>query len=159
MFLKAGLTVIYNFSMHSFYPFLISFLWVFHLNTSMRFYDVTLNVLWYICSATGFIIIKTTFFIAENNLFILGWGYIHSILNSIIQIIKSFICLLYFVNICFIGFIVCLLQLCLQCSLIMFEIISKNHTIYTYIPSFWPNRNIRKFSQPMHSESLPDTYR
>ena len=126
------------------------YFYFFQINMPMRFEYVTLNTLWYICSATGVIIIKNTFFISVKNLFILIRRDINFILNVVIQImqlIKSLLCFLYFVRTIFffIRFSLCIIQLWLQCDFIMFRRIRKKYTICTYKSYILPNINIRKF--------------
>ena len=94
--------------MDSFYLYLISFLWFFHLNMPMSYDYVIICVLLYIISTFVFIIIKIIFFVTVNKIFILRWRDINFILYVVTQLIlfiKSSISILNTFNI--ICFVIC----------------------------------------------------
>ena len=153
MFLNSDWTLIDNFQWLVCICFCFLFFDFIHFKMS-----IILNFLWYICSATVAITIETTLFIAVNKCFILVRRDIHIILSVFIQIIyfiKAFICLPYFINIiCCITCRFFIIQFCLKCDFIIYERIIKDFKIYKYVSYLWSNRKIRKFSQPMNSESF-----
>ena len=152
MCLKVGWTAIYNSSITSFIQFCFVSFRFFHFNMYMRYYDITLNFQWNICSVVRVVFIKTIFFVSVNHLFIFTLRDISFILNVIIhlfQFINPFVCFLAFVNIiCNITWSIYSLILSPKCLFYVW-INWKNYTIYKYVSSLRPDIDIITFSQPM----------